>query len=475
MKDLAFRSATELAAAVKTKEVSSRELLDTYLARVEKHNPAINSVITLDESAARAAAAEADRMTAQGDSLGAVHGLPITIKDALETKGMRSTGGAIEMMNHVPDQDAPVVGRLRDEGAVIFGKTNLPRWSGDGQSYNEMFGVTNNPWDLTRTPGGSSGGAAAGVAAGLTSFEIGTDIGGSVRMPSHFTGVWGHKASYGIVPGLGYLDGPHGGTVDADNNLLGPLARSADDLDLLLGLIAGPSPTNAPAWRLELPAPRHQNLSDYRVAAWIDDPACPIDAEMHAVLDTTVRALEDAGAKVDRHARPDLDLASTAKLGKQLISAATSVSLSADEVAELSEKSRGHAVLAQTHHTWLERERRRTAVRAIWDQFFTDYDILLCPATVVTAFPHTTEGTWASRTLRINGEDRPYADLMTWTAFIGMAYLPVTTPPLGLTAAGLPTSVQVVAPYLGDRMAIDFARQLAELTGTGYTPPPDYR
>ena len=465
---LAFSSASELAAAIATKKVSSRELLDHYLDRIEKHNPSINAVVTLAAERAQAVANAADAATAKGESSGPLHGLPITIKDALEVEGILSTGGAIELKDNVPDRTAPAVARLVDAGAIIFGKTNLPRWSGDGQSYNEMFGVTSNPWDLARSPGGSSGGAGAAVAAGFTSFEVGTDIGGSVRLPSHFTGVWGHKPSFGVVPGLGYIDSPVGGIVEADNNVLGPMARSADDLDLLLGLMAGPNSADAPAWRLELPAPRHRELSEYRVAAWIDDDACAVDDEVLRILEGAVAALEQAGATVDRTARPELDFEAIAKLGKRLISGATGVSMTADEVASVAEKSRGAAIAAQTHHAWLDRERRRTEVRAVWDRFFADYDILLCPAAPVAAFPHNTEGNWSTRTLEINGEARPYADLMTWTAFIGMAYLPVTTPPLGPTASGLPTSVQVVAPYLNDRMAIDFARQLAAATGAGF-------
>ncbi|MGF1595327.1 MAG: amidase [Acidimicrobiales bacterium] len=472
MDDLAFRPATELAAAVRSRQVSSRELLALYLDRIERYNEVLNAVVTLDGDRAMEEATAADQVLMGGGPVGPLHGLPVTIKDALEVAGMRATGGAVELMNHVPDTTAPAVARLIDAGAIVFGKTNLPRWSGDGQSYNEMFGVTNNPWDTTRTPGGSSGGAAAAVAAGLTSFEVGTDIGGSIRIPSHFTGVWGHKPSFGTVPGLGYLDGPQGGTAEADNNVLGPLARSAADLELLYGVMSGPSPLDEPGWRLQLPPPRHDDLRNYRVAAWLDDEACPVDGEMLVVLDRTVAALEAAGVSVDRNARPDLDLATASRLGKQLIVAATSVSLATDDIEELAERSKGGAALVLRHHAWLERDRARRALRAVWDEFFTEFDLLLCPVTVGAAFPHATDRDWSARSLVVDGDERPYTDLLTWTALIGMAYLPVTTPPLGTTVSGLPSSVQVVAPYLHDRMAIDGARQIAELAGGGYTPPP---
>ena len=237
-----------------------------------------------------------------------LHGLPITIKDAIETEGIRSTGGAVELTDHVPDADAPAVARLKDAGAIVFGKTNLPRWSADFQTYNDLFGVTSNPWDVDRTTGGSSGGAAAAVAAGFTSFELGTDIGGSVRIPSHCCGVFGLKPSFGVIPQRGYLDHVGGGTTDVDINVFGPITRSADDLDLLLGVLAGPEPERAVAWRIDLPASDARSLADLRIGTWLDDPASPIDAEYARMLARRGRRLADAGAKVDDD-HPPVDFA----------------------------------------------------------------------------------------------------------------------------------------------------------------------
>ncbi|HEV7761066.1 MAG TPA: amidase family protein, partial [Acidimicrobiales bacterium] len=217
--DTATWTATQLAAAIRAKDIASRELLDLYLDRIDRLDTTVRAVVTLDADRARDAATAADEATARGDALGPLHGLPVTIKDAIETEGIRSTGGAVELIDHVPTRDAPAVARLKDAGAVVFGKTNLPRWSGDLQSYNEMFGTTSNPWDPERVPGGSSGGAGAAVAAGFTSFEVGTDIAGSVRIPSHFCGVFGLKPSYGLIPQRGYLDHVGGGTTDADINV----------------------------------------------------------------------------------------------------------------------------------------------------------------------------------------------------------------------------------------------------------------
>ena len=199
---------TEQAAAIAQRTLGSEELLDLCLARIEQVNESVNAVCTLAVEPARERCRQADAASQRGESWGPLHGLPITIKDAIATAGIRSTGGATALRDNVPTSDAPAVASLKAAGAIVFGKTNLPEWSGDFQSFNEMFGTTNNPWDLTRTPGGSSGGAAAAVACGMTSFELGTDIGGSVRLPSAFCGVFGHKPSWGLIPTFGYLDEP---------------------------------------------------------------------------------------------------------------------------------------------------------------------------------------------------------------------------------------------------------------------------
>src|SRR4051795_9529803 len=296
---LATRSASELAAGIRAKEWSSRELLELYLDRIDRLDGPVNAVVTLDTDRARIAADAADAALARGDGVGPLHGLPVTIKDAIETEGIRSTGGARELTDHVPVADAPAVARLKDAGAIVFGKTNLPRWSADLQTFNDIFGVTSNPWSLEHTVGGSSGGSAASVAAGFTSFELGTDIGGSVRIPSHCCGVFGLKPSFGVIPQRGYLDHVGGGTTDADINVFGPIARSADDLDLLLGVLAGPDADRALAWRLELPAPRERSLSELRIGTWLDDPGCHVEQEYATLLRAAAVSLADAGAKID--------------------------------------------------------------------------------------------------------------------------------------------------------------------------------
>jgi amidase len=352
---------------------------------------------------------------------------------------------------------------VRDAGAVVFGKTNLPRWSGDVQSFNELFGTTVNPWDPERVPGGSSGGAAAAVASGLTSFEIGTDIGGSIRFPSAFCGVYGHKPSWGLVPSAGYLDYAGGGNIEADVNVLGPIARSAEDLELLLGLMLrrdGPLIAN--------PKPPPRELSSLRVAAWLDDPFCPVDAEVLDVTQRAVDTLERSGVRVDRSARPDIDPAAASSLGLWLVTAAM-VQSSAQEA--LDEMGVTGATAHSSHRRWLDMHAERQAIRAQWARFFEDFDALIMPVSFVPPFPHTQDGDFGSRTLVCNGETRPYADLVRWTILSGMAYLPATVPPIGLCASGVPVSFQVVGPYGGDYTTLRLAGHIGRLCG-GFRPPP---
>ncbi len=464
----ATSSLVDLVGALENRSVSARELLDLHLDRVERLDREINSVITIEPERARAEAVAIDEARASGGALGPLAGVPVTVKDAIATAEIRSTGGARELSDHVPDVDATVVTTIREAGAVVFGKTNVPRWSGDYQSYNDMFGTTNNPWDTERTPGGSSGGPAAAVAMGFTGFEIGTDIGGSIRVPSSFCGVYGHKPSFGIIPTYGYLDNPIWHRNVADINVFGPIARSVDDLELLLGLLAGANPDDAPGWRLELPPPRATELRDFRVVAWLDDGFAPVDPAVRDVMGAAVGALEREGARIDRDRRPDIELAAAALEGLILISSATSISDSDDENSAASGAGRG-----LDHRAWDELHRRRGETRQRWSEFFADVDVLLCPVTVVPPFRHvhSSEGSNWTHAALADHNDRQYSDLIGWSALIGSAYLPATVPPIGRTANGLPVGIQVVAPYLHDRTALAFARCMAEVLG-GYEPPP---
>jgi amidase len=453
-------SATRLAAAVRSRNLSSHELLDAFAAKIGRLNPAVNAVVTTDMDRAHDRANRADQAAARNEWLGPLHGLPFTVKDAIETGGMRSTGGAPQLADHVPAVDAPAVARLSAAGGVLFGKTNAPTWSADFQTHNELFGMTNNPWDLARTTGGSSGGSAAAVASGFGSFELGTDIGGSVRIPSSFCGVFGHKPSFGVVPQRGYLDHVGGGTIDADINVFGPLARSVEDLELLMDVLVGPVAEDAVAWRLQLPEPRSVELKGLRIGAWMDDPEASVDTEVCDVLDAAVRAFSSAGASISTE-RPPLRIDQVFQLFLGLTGAAAALSI------DPSTSGLSGITLRQVAELRIERAR----VRAVWSEWFSSYDVLLCPVMPMAAIVHDTARPFMERTTLINGEPRAHMDCTAWTGLVGVAYLPSTVIPVGRTRSGLPVGMQVVGPYLEDRTSLRAARLLSATLGEWQAPP----
>jgi amidase len=469
--ELAYLSAVELARKIRQREVSSREATDYFLARVAALDKSINSVVTIDAERARAEADAADAALARGEAHGPLHGVPMTVKDSFQTAGMRTTSGAPELADFVPQEDAWPVARLREAGAIIFGKTNLPIYAGDLQSYNAVFGTTNNPHDLTRTPGGSSGGSAAALACGFTPLELGSDIGGSIRLPAHMSGVMGHKPSYGIVPAHGQIPGPPGTLTLADLAVAGPMARSVEDLELGLHIMAGPNRWEQPAWRLELPPPRRSALKEYRIAAWLDDPYCRVEPEVQALLENAARVLERAGATVDTDARPDFSLEKAYQTFFALLQAALAGGTDRDRIEAYATASGDtplavtRRMLAMRHREWLSYNERRLQMRKRWEEFFQRWDIMLLPVMPCPAIPHDHSEPMAARTAFVGGEQRPYWSLLTWMAPAGACYLPATVVPVGQLANGLPVGIQIVGPYLYDRTTLDLANHLSMLTG----------
>ncbi|HEY8516300.1 MAG TPA: amidase [Candidatus Binatia bacterium] len=481
--DPALASARELAARIARRELSSRELLEHFVRRIERLNPPLNAVVTLDLERARARADAADAALARGESWGPLHGLPITVKDSFETAGLRTTCGAPHHAEHVPERDAIAVQRLVDAGCVVFGKTNTPFLAGDVQTYNPVHGVTRNAWDPERTPGGSSGGAVTAVACGLTAFELGSDLGGSIRTPCGWSGVYGLKTSHGVVPLRGHVPGPPGTLAESDLGVVGPIARDADDLELLLDVLAGPLPERAIAWRLELPPARRTRLRDYRVAAWLDDPAYPVDAQVLERLSGTVDALRAAGVAVDDTARPAFALADAMRTYQRLLYAILAAGFPdeafrrfvelAPSLPQDAPDSFSRFVLFGTarHRDWLAANELRERFRRELARFFERYDVLLCPIVPVPAIAHDHSEPMTDRRITVNGESRPYFDLFAWISVASLTYAPAVAAPIGATPDGLPIGVQIVGPYLEDRTPIDFARRLADVVG-GFVPPP---
>ncbi len=477
MSDLAYSSAIAIAEKIRKREISSREAVDFFLARVAALDKPINSVVTIDADRAYREADEADVALARGEVRGPLHGVPMTVKDSFQTNGMRTTSGAPELAKFVPKEDAWPVARLRKAGAIIFGKTNLPIYAGDLQSYNEVFGTTNNPHDVSRTPGGSSGGSAAALACGFSPLELGSDIGGSIRLPSHMSGVVGHKPSYGIVPAHGQIPGPPGTLTLADLAVAGPMARTVGDLKLGLDLMAGPNRWEHPAWRLKLPPARHRALNRYRVAAWLDDPACRVEPEVVALLEKAAQALAAAGARVDHEARPAFTLEKVAETFGALLQAALAGGVAKDRLEEYANTigdtpaANTRRLLAMRHRQWLSYNERRLQMRKRWEEFFTNWDAILLPVMPCPAIPHDHSEPMASRTALVDGEQRPYWSLTTWMAPAGVCYLPATVVPVGRLSNGLPVGIQIVGAYLEDRTTLDLAENLLGLVGGCPRPP----
>jgi amidase len=481
--DIATATAAELTQAIRDRQISSRELLDDLLARARQLNPALNAIVAWDVDRARAAAAAADEASARGEAAGPLHGLPMTVKDVFETEGLVTTSGATELAQHVPQADAVAVARLKAAGAIVFGKSNTPTYAGDWQTYNEVYGRTNNPWDASRTAGGSSGGAAAAVAAGMTPLELGSDIGGSIRNPAHYNGVYGHKPSWGIVPVRGHIPGPPGSLVQVDVGVAGPIARSVADLRTALGVVAGPLPQDAAGWRLELdPGLGLGDVGELRVATVFGEgtDVVPVAGDVRANLDSFAARLAAAGARVDAVALP-VPLAEGFRAWRDLTLPIFGLGLPEKEYAELAglENVPGDdpdlvigRTMASRFRSWMRAAELRERQRAAWARFFERYDVVLAPVMPTAAFPHDTDRPVAERLLDVDGVAVPHFLAAAWCGAIGAALLPVVTLPTGPNQAGLPVGVQLIGPFLSDLRLLRIAEILDAAAGPGFVPPP---
>jgi len=479
---LAFDSAIELARKIRDKEISSRELTDYYIDRIERYDGALNAVVVRDFERARQAADAADRALAQGRAAGPLHGLPMTIKESYNIAGLPTNWGDPAFKDNIAEHDSETVQRFKAAGALFLGKTNVPLQLADFQSFNDLYGTTNNPWDTARVPGGSSGGSAAALAAGLTGLESGSDIGGSIRNPAHFCGVYGHKPTWGVVAPQGHA--LPGMLAAPDIAVVGPLARSAADLALSMDIVAGPDPLNARGWKLDLPRPRKQSLKEYRVALWPTSERCPVSSEIADRVQAVGERLAALGAVVSDTARPavDLDLSHRTYLYmlNGVMAAGTPDEQFAAMQAQVAALDRGDmsdaAVMArsavQHHRDWLRASNMRERLRMAWRTFFDEWDILICPQMATTAFEHD-HRPFEQRTLVVDNEVQPYFQQLFWSGLITVGYMPSTVFPTGPSRDGLPIGLQAVSAEYNDYLCIDFARLLGEEMG-GFTPPPGF-
>jgi amidase len=482
-----YRTAKDLVALLRARQVSAVELLDRAITRIGAHDGKLNAVVVRDFDRARAAAAEADRALARGEHRPLL-GVPMTVKESFNVAGLPTTFGVPGTERLPVREDAVAVARLKAAGAVVLGKTNVPLMLADMQTYNAVYGTTNSPWNSGRTPGGSSGGSAAALAAGYVPLELGSDFGGSLRVPASFCGVFAHKPTPGIVPMRGHA--PPGSAqlsvpVRSDLAAAGPMARSAGDLALALDVISGPDDADALAYKLALPPPRHADLRDFRVLIIDDHPLVPTASIVRAALDRIADNLASSGVKVARTSPLLPDLARVGRVFTQLLMAFMGTALPDDlysrrqsAAAALRPDDIGLAATGlrdsvMSYRDWVGTDRMRIGIVDQWHRLFREWDVVLCPAMPTTAFAHD-HSDKSGRRLSIDGSEVPYGDQAMWNSIATLGGLPATTMPIGRSDEGLPIGMQIIGPYLEDRTTIAFAERVEHAFG-GFVAPSAFR
>jgi amidase len=473
MVDLTSLTVTAALRDMSQGRLTSIELLDAQLARIERYNPSLNLVVALDVERARAEAVAADKARATGTATGELHGLPMTVKDSFETKGLVTTSGAPALASHIPPGDANAVAALRAAGAIVFGKTNLPLYAGDLQTFNDVYGLSRNPWDVARTTGGSSGGAAAAVAAGMTLAELGSDIGGSIRSPAHYNGVVGHKPTWGIIDGRGHIPGPPGVQAPGDLGVMGPLARCVDDVHLLFDVLTRGAPGQLQ--RALPPAPRRA----LRITVWDRHPALPTGSACVAAVHRAADALVAQGAHlVD--APPPVPLDEQYLLYLTLLNAALAPGMPPGAIerarAQLAAgdcspvqcaRARGFVL---THSEWLRADERRWRLIADYERFFQHVDVVLAPVSPVPAFPHDIDRPFDERRLLVDDHHVEYVHLLAWAGLATLPSLPSTAVPVGMSPESLPVGVQLIGNRFADYTTLAAARVVE--SAYGFVAPP---
>ena len=494
-----FSTGIELAAAIRSGQAKSRELLEMFIQRIEKHDGKINAVVCRDFENARKRATEADEATARGENWGVLHGVPMTIKENNDVAGMDSTIGHPERAGKPAKFNAVVAQRLVDAGAVIFGKTNLPIDCNDIQTYNSVYGTTNNPYDLSRSPGGSSGGSAAALSAGFTPLEIGGDIGGSIRTPSHCCGLFGLKPTFDVIcrlggtPTNGTSGGDPSGIAGGDLVTKGPLARCPEDLSLLMDVVAGSHGTESRGWTLNLPKNPPKELKNYKIAVWSDDAVSPVDDDIKKAVQKVVSILKAAGASVTE-AKPDFDSKEMFETYLSLLASAETIG----ESKEAAERQRNEASeatgdsdltkqkkwIAQSHYSWFKTHSKRMSMGVAWEHFFNEYDYVITPVVNSVAVPHQQETVtdmpfWkvGERVVKGNNLDIPYHKQVFWASIATVCYLPSCSFPVSRGEGDMPVGLQVTGPKYSDHDLCTFAKVLSDAGDAQmkFQPPNDYK
>ena len=479
-----FKTAIELSAALAAKQVSAVELAQDAISRIERHDARINAICVRDFERGLDAARAADAARARGETRPLL-GIPLTVKESYNVAGLPTTWGFPAQKDFTPPEDALSISRAKAAGGVILGKTNVPVGLGDWQSYNEIYGTTNNPFDLGRTPGGSSGGSAAALAAGYGPLSLGSDIGGSLRVPAFHCGVYAHKPTYNVAAVRGHTPPPFPPIpLDRDMAVIGPMARSAADLSLLLDVIAGPDPLDAGVgYKLTLPPPRRNALKDFRVLVVDSDPVLPSDKDIRGAIEKLAGGLARSGVNVARQSPLLPDFAESSRLYMRMLMSflgaffapeviagaqAGAAQLPADNKSLAAERLRG---MTQSHRDWVLDDGARGRLRAQWRELFKTFDAVICPIMPTPAYPHDHSPQQEARRIKIDGKDYAYPDQLAWPGIATLPGLPATAIPLGLSPEGLPVGIQIVGPWLEDRTPLELAALIEREFG-GFVPPP---
>ena len=477
---MSFNSATEQLNLLRAGRTSSAALVEAAIDRIEQADPSINAVVVRDFERARQEAQIADQERRNGSERPLL-GLPVTVKEAFDVQGLPTTWG-VRGHRAAASADAVLVNRLRSAGAVIIGKTNVATMLADWQSANEVYGVTNNPWDLERTPGGSSGGGTAAVASGMTALDFGSDLAGSLCIPAAFCGVFAHRPSHGIVPMRGFAPPMAPRTAIAqpmDQATVGPMARTAADLMVALDIVAGPDGPDAAGWRLSLPPARHARLADYRVLILDEHSLVDTSSDIRRAIGVLADRLGSEGCKIGRDASEVPNLQDIAQTFSALLMSSMGVDLSADDYAcasahvKESGGSEHERNMTMSHRDWKLLDRRRLELAARWTQTFGRWDIVVCPAAPTTAFRHDNRP-FEKRELKIEGATTGYDKMPLWASLAVPNGLPATTIPVGLDGDGLPVGLQLIGPRMQDYTPLTFARLLEQQLGYGFKTPPTH-
>ena len=466
-----YADASQLQAALRNGETTAREALESCLERVVLLNGDINAIICKEPARARKAADECDRLRRAGHSRGPLHGVPVTVKECFDWEGTPTHWGDPDRKGHFAETSSAVVDRLEGAGAVVFGKTNIPAYLGDWETWNPLCGGTRNPHDCRRGVGGSSGGSAAAVASGMSYADVGSDLGGSIRLPAHCCGVFGLKPSWGLVPMRGHS--PLGERREPDIGVAGPITRSARDAATFLKVLIGPASAGS-AWRIRLRNHRPKRLQGMKIGVLLDHELCPVDSRYLARMERLADALALTGAEVIRDARPAIDLARHTEIMNLLVRAETSTrpSLGPEWMpsgdghggngGKCPEPGAGGTDLS--HREWLELQEERLSCMREWDRFFTDHDLLICPSGARTAPLFEKAGGASGRTVEVNGTRRPVVEQHFWFGLASLPGIPAMSMPMGIADGGMPAGVQLIAAKHSDLMLCKSAGQIHRRT-----------